>query len=123
LRVLFVDDEPDAREVVTATFRETGAEISTAGDVEEALRLLESFKPNILISDIAMPAHDGYELIRRVRVLPPDKGGKIPAIALTAFVRAQERLKVLSAGYQRHVPKPLQPLELAIVVASLTGRL
>jgi PAS domain S-box-containing protein len=123
LRILFVDDERDAREVVTAIFRETGAEIATASNVEQALQLLESFKPNILISDIGMPAEDGYGLIRRVRGLPADRGGTIPAIALTAFARTQERLKVLSAGYQMHVPKPLQPLELAIVVASLTGRL
>jgi PAS domain S-box-containing protein len=123
LRILFVDDERDAREIVTAIFRETGAEVATASNVEEALHLLESFKPNVLISDIGMPAEDGYSLIRRVRSLPADRGGTIPAIALTAFARTQERLKVLSAGFQMHVPKPLQPLELAIVVASLTGRL
>lgn len=123
LRILFVDDERDAREVVRAIFHETGAEVATASNVEEALQTLESFKPHILISDIGMPAEDGYDLIRRVRSLPADRGGTIPAIAATAFARTQERLKVLSAGYQMHVPKPLEPLELAIVVASLTGRL
>jgi PAS domain S-box-containing protein len=123
LRILFVDDEPDAREVVAAIFQETGAEVSTASNVEEALQTLESFKPQILISDIGMPGEDGYSLIRKVRALPADRGGTIPAIALTAFARTQERLKVLSAGYQMHVSKPLEPLELAIVVASLTNRL
>ena len=123
LRVLFVDDESDAREVVAAILNETGANVSTASNAEEALQMIESFKPDILISDIGMPGEDGYSLIRRVRALPADRGGTIPAIALTAFARAQDRLKVLSTGYQTHVPKPLEPLELAIVVASLTNRL
>ena len=123
LRILFVDDERDAREVVRAIFRETGAEVATASNVEEALQVLESFKPAVLVSDIGMPGEDGFDLIRRVRALPADRGGTIPAIALTAFARTQDRLRVLSAGYQMHVPKPLEPLELAIVVASLTRRL
>ncbi|HEV2170454.1 MAG TPA: ATP-binding protein, partial [Candidatus Binatus sp.] len=123
LRVLFVDDERDAREVVRAIFQESGAEIATASNVEEAMQLIESFKPNVLISDIGMPTEDGYDLIRKVRALPADRGGTIPAVALTAIARTQDRLKVLAAGYQMHVPKPLEPLELAIVVASLTGRL
>ena len=123
LRVLFVDDESDAREVVAAILNETGANVSTASNVEEALQMIESFKPDVLISDIGMPGEDGYSLIRKVRALPADQGGTIPAIALTAFSRTQDRLKVLSTGYQMHVPKPLEPLELAIVVASLTNRL
>jgi PAS domain S-box-containing protein len=123
LRILFVDDERDAREVVSAILHQTGAEVATASNVEEALPMLESFKPDILISDIGMPGEDGYSLIRKVRALPADRGGAVPAIALTAFARTQERLNVLSAGYQMHVPKPLEPLELAIVVASLTNRL
>ena len=80
-------------------------------------------KPDALISDISMPGEDGYELIRKVRTLSAEQGGQLPAIALTAYARTQDRLKVLSAGYQMHVPKPVEPVELATVVASLTKRL
>ena len=80
-------------------------------------------KPDALISDISMPGEDGYELIRKVRTLTAEQGGQVPAIALTAYARTQDRLKVLSAGYQMHVPKPVEPVELATVVASLTKRL
>ncbi|HEV2169293.1 MAG TPA: ATP-binding protein, partial [Candidatus Binatus sp.] len=122
LRVLFVDDEADAREVVSAILVAARAEVVTASSANEALEMLDQFKPDVLISDIGLPGEDGYSLIRRVRALPREKGGEIPAVALTAFARMQDRLKVLSSGYQMHVPKPVEPLELATVVASLMRR-
>jgi PAS domain S-box-containing protein len=123
LRILFVDDEADAREMIFAILTEAGAEVSTASNADQALELLARFKPTVLISDIGLPGEDGYALIRKVRALSADKGGQVPAIALTAFARTQDRLKILSSGYQMHVAKPVEPLELATVVASLTRRL
>jgi len=123
LRILVVDDEPEAREIVSAILGEAGAEVATAANARQALDLVIRWKPNVLISDIGMPNEDGYELIRKIRALSPENGGQIPAVALTAFARTQDRLKVLSAGYQMHVPKPVEPVELATVVASLTKRL
>ena len=123
LRILLVDDEPDAREILSAILREAGAEVVTAVGAQTGLELVTRWKPDVLISDIGMPGEDGYELIRKVRALSPDEGGQVPAIALTAFARRQDRLKVLSSGYQTHVPKPVEPIELATVVASVTKRL
>jgi PAS domain S-box-containing protein len=123
LRILVVDDEPDAREIVAAILAEGGAEIATASSARQALELIEQWKPDLLISDIGMPTESGYDLIRKVRALAPGKGGQIPAIALTAYARTEDRLKILSAGFQMHVPKPIEPIELATVVASLSKRL
>jgi PAS domain S-box-containing protein len=123
LRVIVVDDEPDAREIASAILSEVGAEVATAASVPQALDLIDRWMPDVLISDIGIPNEDGYDLIRRVRARPADKRGQIPAIALTAFARTQDRLRVLSAGYQMHVPKPIEPIELVTVVASLTKRL
>jgi CheY-like chemotaxis protein len=78
--------------------------------------------PNIIISDIGMPGEDGYEFIRKVRLLPPEKGGRIPAAALTAFARAEDRTRALRAGYQTHIAKPVEPTELTAMVASLASR-
>jgi PAS domain S-box-containing protein len=122
LRVLVVDDERDAREIVAVILGEAGAEIATAASSREALERIEQWKPDILISDIGMPGESGYDLMRRVRALPADRGGRTPAIALTAYARTQDRLKILSAGFQMHVPKPIEPIELATVVASLAKR-
>ena len=123
LRILVVDDELDAREIIAAILAEGGAEIATASSARQALELIEQWKPGLLISDIGMPTESGYDLIRKVRALPPGKGGQIPAIALTAYARTEDRLKILSAGFQMHVPKPIEPIELATVVASLSKRL
>jgi CheY-like chemotaxis protein len=122
LRVLVVDDEADAREIVSAILVQAGAEVATAASVPQAIDLIDQWMPDILISDIGMPNEDGYDLIRKVRTRSSDKQGQIPAIALTAYARTQDRLKVLSAGYQMHVPKPIEPIELATVVASLAKR-
>jgi PAS domain S-box-containing protein len=123
VRVLVVDDERDAREIVSVILGEAGAEIATASSTREALDLIERWKPNVLISDIGMPGESGYDLIRIVRSLPAVSGGQTPAIALTAYARTQDRLKILSAGFQMHVAKPIEPIELATVVASLAKRL
>ena len=123
VRVLVVDDERDAREIVSVILGEAGAEIATASGSREAVDLIDKWKPDILISDIGMPGESGYDLIRMVRTLPADHGGQTPAIALTAYARTQDRLKILSAGFQMHVPKPIEPIELATVVASLAKRL
>ena len=123
LRILVVDDESDAREIVAAILGEAGAEIATASSSRQALDRIEQWKPDLLISDIGMPGESGYDLIRKVRALSADRGGQIPAIALTAYAHLQDRLKILSAGFQMHVPKPIEPIELATVVASLTKRL
>jgi PAS domain S-box-containing protein len=123
LRILVVDDEPDAREIVAAILGEAGAEIATASGSRQAFDLVERWKPDLLISDVGMPGESGYDLIRKVRALSADRGGQVPAIALTAYAHMQDRLKILSAGFQMHVPKPIEPIELATIVASLTKRL
>jgi len=90
--------------------------------VPEALQVLLVWKPNVLVSDISMPQEDGYSLIRKLRSQPPEQGGKIPAAALTAYARAEDRMRAIQEGYQLHLPKPIEPAELATVVASLVGR-
>ncbi|MEA2561796.1 MAG: hypothetical protein QOH06_3300 [Acidobacteriota bacterium] len=119
IRVLIVDDEPDARETLTEILEHCDAEVLAVGSAAEAMRELETFRPHVLLSDIGMPGEDGYALIRRVRDLPPERGGRIPAAALTAFARGEDRRKALLAGFQMHVPKPVEVNELATVVATL----
>jgi signal transduction histidine kinase len=123
LRLLIVDDEPDAREFLIRVLTECGARVEAVASSEEALRSLERELPDVLISDIGMPYSDGYELIRTIRRLPPGSGGEIPALALTAFARSEDRQRALLAGYQAHVAKPADPIELVTQIASLSGRL
>ena len=122
LKILVVDDEADARLMLAAMLKQYGAEVKTSSSTGEALEMLEQYKPDILVSDIGMPEEDGYVLIRKVRALEPERGGRIPAVALTAYARAEDRLRALTAGYNMHVPKPVEPTELVIVIASLSGR-
>ena len=122
LKVLVVDDEADARELFKVGIGQCGAEVVTAGSAREALAALEETRPDLLISDIGMPGEDGYELIGKVRALPAGRGGKTPAIALTAYARTEDRLRALRAGYQMHVSKPVELAELVAVMASLVGR-
>jgi PAS domain S-box-containing protein len=119
IRVLVVDDEPDARETLQQILEHCDGEVRVADSAAEALRMLEDWRPDVLLSDIGMPGEDGYELIRRVRQLPPERGGRTPAAALTAFARAEDRRRALLAGFQMHVAKPVDIQELAAVVASL----
>jgi signal transduction histidine kinase/ActR/RegA family two-component response regulator len=116
-RVLVVDDEPDARALIRHLLEECDATVSTAGSADEALTILASHPPDLLISDIGMPGEDGYRLIMRVRALG-DSRSKIPAIALTAYARVADRVKAIEAGYQMHLAKPVEPVELIAMVAS-----
>ena len=122
LRVLVVDDETDARDLLAMVLKSCGAQVTTAATAGEALSLVKRLKPDILISDIEMPGEDGYSLIGKIRALSAEDGGQIPAIALTAHARIEDRLRALSVGYQMHVAKPVEPAELVIVLASLAGR-
>ena len=122
VRVLIVDDEADARELVSTVLQSQGAEVAIASSVSEALAQLAAFQPQVLVSDIGMPREDGYSLMRQVRSLPLEQGGRIPAVALTAYARAEDRRRALMVGFQSHVAKPVNPTELVIVVASLAGR-
>jgi PAS domain S-box-containing protein len=122
LKLLIVDDEADARELLQTMLMPCGAEIITAASAVEALERLQQDKPDLMVSDIGMPDEDGYALIRKIRVLPADEGGRIPAIALTAYARSEDRVRALSLGYHLHVPKPVELEELAFAIASLSGR-
>jgi PAS domain S-box-containing protein len=118
LKVLVVDDEPDARELVVAVLEQMGALVSSAGSAAEALASIEQQLPDLLLSDIGMPGEDGYALIRKLRALP--HAAHIPAAALTAYARAEDRRKALDAGFMMHIPKPVEPAELVSVIANLT---
>lgn len=123
LQVLLVDDETDARDLVTLLLKQYGARVTPVASASEAIATLESGEHyDVLVSDIGMPDVDGLTLIARVRALAPGQGGAIPAVALTAFGRGVDRIRALSAGFQFHIPKPVEPAELILVIASLTGR-
>jgi PAS domain S-box-containing protein len=123
LKVLVVDDEADTRDLVALMLKQDGAQVRAADSANEGLQALAEWKPDVIISDIGMPLEDGYTLIRKVRALPPEQGGHTPAAALTAYARREDRVKALAAGYQAHLPKPVEPEELVAVVASLAGRM
>jgi len=122
LTVLVVDDQPDARELILRVLEDCSARVLTAGSAEEAVPLVESGRPDVLITDIGMPGADGYELLRRVRELGPARGGRVPAIALTAFARSEDRTRALRSGFMVHVSKPVDPSELVATVAAVAGR-
>ena len=122
LLVLVVEDERDSREFYRVALERCGAEVLTAELASEAFDLLVERRPHVLLTDIGMPGGDGYELIARVRALPAEGGGGTPAAAITAYSGAAERLRALAAGFQMHIPKPVEPVELAGVVATLAGR-
>jgi len=119
LRVLVVDDEEDARALIAAVLEHAGATVRTASSAAEALAAIHAEVPDVLLSDIGMPGETGYDLIRRVRALPPSAGGQVPAGALTAYARDDDRRKALAAGFTMHVPKPIDPSELVAVVGAL----
>jgi PAS domain S-box-containing protein len=122
LTVLVVDDEDDARELIGETFRAAGAAVHLASSAAAALELLVLARPDVIVSDIGMPQVDGYSFIRAVRARSQDAGGATPAIALTAYSRAQDTERALAAGFQRHLAKPVEPAELIRVAATLVGR-
>jgi CheY-like chemotaxis protein/two-component sensor histidine kinase len=123
IKVLVVDDEPDARELLRRVLDQCEADVITAKSGKEALELVRTEKPHVIVSDIGMPGMDGYEFIQEVRKLLPADEGKIPAIALTAFARSEDRTKAMLAGYQIHVSKPIEPQELVATVGSLARRM
>ncbi len=121
LRVLVVDDDQDTCETVGVVLERAGAEVRTCLSASQALTAMDSWVPDILVSDIGMPGEDGYSLIRKVRARTTEEGGRMVAVALTAYGRNEDRTKALSAGYQVHIGKPIEPSQLVSVVASVTG--
>jgi len=122
LSVLMVDDDPDARLMIQRLLEDRGARVRIAGSVAEALDKMREEKPDLVVTDIGMPIEDGYVLIRKIRALQPSEGGAVPAIALTAYARVEDRMKTMLAGFQMHVAKPVEPAELTTIIASLAGR-
>jgi hypothetical protein len=121
IRVLVVDDEADAREMLNLMLRQYGAEVRVAASTQEALQELKEWQPDVLVSDVGMPDEDGYALIDQLRALEPEQVRNIPAVALTGYAGAVDRSRLLAAGYQLHFPKPVEIAELANAVASLAG--
>jgi CheY-like chemotaxis protein len=119
LKILVVDDDQDTRDLLEWVLRRVGAEVVAVASAKAAMEALEKDRPHILVSDIAMPEEDGLSLMRRIRALPRERGGRIPAVALTAHSMVQDRLQSLRAGFQSHVPKPVVPEELVEVVTSI----
>jgi CheY-like chemotaxis protein len=119
LTVLLVDDEEDAREALRLILQQNGMLVTTAASAREAYDLAERLQPDILLSDIAMPGEDGLSLIRRVRMLPFDRGGQVPAIALSAYAGAEDRRRALLAGFQRHISKPVDPAHLLAAIGTM----
>ena len=122
IRVLVVDDEPSANEALLVLFSSCGAEVRGAGSAAQALVVFEAWRPDLMVSDIAMPGEDGYALIRKIRERPRERGGAVPAVALTAYAKVEDRVSILHAGFQMYLSKPADPNELVAVVASLAKR-
>ena len=118
-RIVVVDDEPDLRLLLEDYLGAQGLAVRTAGSGAELDALLRAEPADLLILDVNMPNEDGFELIKRIRARPADRGGKVPAAALTAYARADDRRRVLAAGFLTHVVKPVDPAELIAVIASL----
>jgi CheY-like chemotaxis protein len=121
-RLLIVDDEADTRDFLSAMLKQCGCEVVTTSSVAEAMEVWKHWKPDALISDIGMPNEDGYALISQVRALEAQNGGHVSAIALTAYARVEDRVRALKAGFQVHIPKPVEPAELVAVLGSLLAR-
>ena len=122
VRVLAVDDEADARYLLDRILSRCGAQVETAESGAKALETLHRKRPDVVIMDIGMPEEDGYSVIRRIRQRSPDHGGNVPAIALTAFARSEDRRRAILSGFHMHIAKPVEPSELVAMVASLAGR-
>ena len=122
LRVLVVDDEADARELMRMILRSSGADVMAAGSADEAFEQVEQWHPDILVSDIGLPGDDGYALIQRLRSREAERGGSIPALALTAYARAEDKARALAAGFQVHLAKPLEPAEFVAAIANLVKK-
>jgi CheY-like chemotaxis protein len=123
LRVLLVDDEADSRDLLNLVLDSCGAIVTITSSAAEAFEAVKREKFDVIVSDIGMPDEDGFSLIRKVRELSNEKGGNVPAIALTAYARAEDRVKALRSGFQMHIAKPVEPAELIAIVANLAGRM
>jgi CheY-like chemotaxis protein len=117
LRLLVVEDDPDARELLCTVLRACGVIVDVAASATEGFERFREGRPELLLSDIGMPGESGYELIRWIRALPPEEGGRVPAVALTAYASAADRQRAFSAGFTGHVGKPIDPQELVTVLA------
>jgi CheY-like chemotaxis protein len=122
IHVLLVEDDDDSRKLLGTMLKRYGAKVTSAKSAAEALDVFENEVPDVIISDIGMPEQDGYELIRKLRALPVEKGGKIPAIALTGYASRKDRERALSSGYHQHVAKPIEQADLINTIAALVGR-
>jgi len=122
IKVLIVDDDADSRELIEQVLSECDAQVYAAGSAAEAIELVQEHQPDVLVSDIGMPDVDGFELIKRIRALDRESGGDTPAIALTAFARAEDRRRALAAGYSVHLAKPVEASKLIATVAAAAGR-
>ena len=123
LRILVVDDNPDGRTLTSLVLTQAGASVKAVASAREALQMLEVERPDALVSDIGLPDEDGYALIRQIRQHEAEHGGFLPAVALTGYVRAEDRARILAAGFQAHVPKPVEPVELMGAIATITRHL
>jgi signal transduction histidine kinase/ActR/RegA family two-component response regulator len=121
LRVLLVDDDPDTLETVGTVLATAGAEVRTAASTAEAMDVFGTWLPDVLVSDVGMPGEDGYGLIRRLRALPPERGGRVPAVALTAYARSEDRVRLLAAGFQMHLAKPVEQEEIVAAVNAIAA--
>jgi CheY-like chemotaxis protein len=121
IRVLLVEDDADTLDMLRFILEQYGAEVLTAASTRQALEILDHWQPDALVSDLAMPGQDGYELIQQLRSRGAKRGGNIPAVALSAYTRSEDRQRAMSAGFQTHVSKPVDPEELVNVVANLAG--
>jgi CheY-like chemotaxis protein len=117
-----VSDSPDGRALTSIMLTEAGASVVAVGSVRDALQAIDAQRPDVLVTDIRLPDEDGYALIRQVREAEAEQGGFLPALALTGFVRAEDRARILAAGFQAHVPKPVEPGELTVAIATLIDR-
>ncbi|KAB8332952.1 PAS domain S-box protein [Scytonema tolypothrichoides VB-61278] len=122
IQVLVVDDETDARDLLTIVLQGVGATVTAVGSVSEALNIIELFPPDVIVSDIGMPEENGYSLVQKLRNLETKIGKHIPTAAVTAYARAEDRRQALLAGFEIHLPKPVEPAELIAVVGNLAGR-
>ena len=121
VRVLVVEDQDDTREMLGEVLRRHRAEVTVVSSAREAFEIISARRPHVLVSDVAMPDEDGFQLIDKLRRLGPDAGGDVPALALTAYARKEDHARALAAGFQMHASKPIEPSELVAAVACLAG--